>query len=66
MKARNMTPVLWETTKLLAAGRTNRQIADALGCSVVAANDRARRVLSYFALTNRTALVAHCYRERIV
>lgn len=61
-----MTPVLWETLKLVAAGRTNRQIADELGISYETAKDRVKRLLTYFDARNRTEVAGRCYREGIL
>lgn len=65
-RERAMTPVLWETLKLLAAGRSTPYIAESQGCSFAAAADRVRRVLGIFDVGSRMELVVRCYREGIL
>jgi len=63
----HLTPELYETLKLLCrTGGTNRDLGEGLGVSLEAARDRVKRLLAYFDVPTRTALVAKCYRERIV
>lgn len=64
-KRMRLTPALYEALKLMAKGESNAQIADHLGIGFWAAQERTRRLLAYFDVPNRTALVAKCYRERI-
>jgi DNA-binding NarL/FixJ family response regulator len=63
---RRLTPALWETLKLLAAGYTTSQIAEASDCSFEAAADRVRRVLARFDTRSRMEVVVRCYREGII
>lgn len=62
-----MTLELYETLKLLSrTGSSNRALGIDLGISEQAVKDRIKQLLFYFAVPNRTALIAKCYRERIV
>lgn len=62
-----MSAELYETLKMLCrTTATNVELGEQLGISPEAAKDRVKRLLAYFDVRNRTALVALCYRERIV
>lgn len=61
-----VTPILWETLKLIAAGYSEPRIARELGVSRAAVNDRTKRLLAIFDARNRMELVVRCYRERIM
>jgi DNA-binding NarL/FixJ family response regulator len=61
-----MTPALWETLKLLAAGYSTPRIAVELGVPHAAAHDRVRRLLAYFDARDRIDVVVRCYREGIM
>ena len=63
---RNMTPALWETLKLVAAGYSNQRIADELGVPYETAKDRVKRLLAYFDARDRIEVVVRCYREGIM
>lgn len=60
-----MTPVLWETLKLVAAGYSTPKIADELEIPVETAKARVARLLDYFGVSSRMTLVVRCYREGI-
>lgn len=62
----HMTPLLWETLKLVAAGHTTPRIAEEFGIPLETARDRVKRLLSYFDEPNRMAIVVRCYREGIM
>lgn len=61
-----MTPALWETLKLVAAGYTVGRIAEELGVSFPAAQDRTKRLLAYFDARDRLEIAVRCYREGIM
>lgn len=61
-----MTPILWETLKLVAAGHTTQRIADDLEIPFGTAQDRVKRLLAYFDARDRIEIVVRCYREGIM
>jgi len=61
-----MTPALWETLKLVAAGYSSPRIANELGVSPSQAKDRVKRLLALFDARDRMELVVRCYREGII
>lgn len=62
----SLTPALWETLKLVAAGHSTPRIAVELGISPTSANDRVKRLLAYFDARDRMEIVTRCYREGII
>jgi DNA-binding NarL/FixJ family response regulator len=65
-RADEMTPVLWETLKLVAAGYGNPRIAAELGEELETIKSRVQRLLGYFDARDRLELVVRCYREGIM
>lgn len=65
-RRRQLTPAMYESLKLIAAGRSDPYIAAVLGISTAEAKDRTKRLLAYFDVRNRTELAVLCYRQRIV
>lgn len=61
-----MTPALWETLKLVAAGASTPAIAEEFGIPVERAKDRVKRLLAYFDARDRMEIVVRCYREGIM
>lgn len=60
---RTVTSRLRYTLILIAAGLTNQEIADAIGISYAAAQDRVKRLLALYDARNRTHLVAIAIRK---
>lgn len=65
-RSQRMTPALWETLKLAAAGHSTKRIAGELGISYGAAQDRMKRLLAYLGARDRMEIVTRCYREGII
>jgi len=65
-RSARMTPALWETLKLVAAGYSTPRIAVELGVPHATAVDRVKRLLAYFDARDRIDVVVRCYREGII
>ncbi len=61
-----VTPAIWETLKLVAAGLSTPEIARRRGVTFYTAQDQVKRVLAVFDARDRMEVVVRCYREGIM
>lgn len=61
-----VTPAIWETLKLVAAGHSTPEIARRRGVTFYTAQDQVKRVLAVFDARDRMEVVTRCYREGIM